>query len=42
MHEGRIVEDGPAEDVLLHPQDDYTKKLLSVVPSQIATEGAKR
>ncbi len=36
MHQGRIIEDGPAQRVLLHPQDDYTKKLLSVVPSKIA------
>ncbi len=33
MHQGRIVEEGPVEQVLLDPSDDYTKKLLSVVPS---------
>lgn len=38
MHRGRIVEDGRAEQVLLDPQDDYTKRLLSVVPSRIAGE----
>lgn len=29
MHEGRIVEDAPSRQVLEHPQDDYTKMLLS-------------
>ncbi len=36
MHHGRIVEDGSVEQVLLDPQDDYTKTLLSVVPSRLA------
>jgi ABC-type glutathione transport system ATPase component len=31
MHDGRIVEDGPAEQVLLHPEHDYTRMLLSLV-----------
>ena len=35
MHQGRIVEEGPVEQVLLDPSDDYTKKLLSVVPSGV-------
>ena len=34
MYLGRIVEEGPAEDVLLRPMHPYTKALLSV-----ATEG---
>jgi len=29
MHEGEIVEDGSASDILNHPQDDYTRMLLS-------------
>lgn len=29
MHEGRIVEDGAARDILNRPQDDYTQMLLS-------------
>ncbi|CAM3669980.1 ABC transporter ATP-binding protein [Occultella aeris] len=29
MHEGVIVEDGPAAQILQDPQDDYTKMLLS-------------
>ena len=32
MYLGRIVEIGPAEQVLLHPQHPYTKALLDVVP----------
>ena len=32
MESGRIVEKGPAEDVILHPQDSYTKQLVSDVP----------
>jgi peptide/nickel transport system ATP-binding protein len=29
MHEGRIVEDAPARDILNDPKDDYTRMLLS-------------
>ncbi|MGH2540335.1 MAG: ABC transporter ATP-binding protein [Actinomycetota bacterium] len=32
MYLGRIVEIGPAEDVLLRPEHPYTKALLAVVP----------
>jgi peptide/nickel transport system ATP-binding protein len=32
MYLGRIVEIGPAEQVLLHPKHPYTKALLDVVP----------
>jgi microcin C transport system ATP-binding protein len=28
MHNGRIVETGPAEEIFLHPQDPYTRALL--------------
>ena len=31
MNEGRIVEEGDAEAVLLHPQNDYTARLLEAV-----------
>lgn len=33
MKDGKVVEDGPVEQVLLDPQHDYTKTLLKVVPS---------
>jgi oligopeptide transport system ATP-binding protein len=32
MHEGRIVEHGPAERVYLHPESEYTRALLAAVP----------
>jgi peptide/nickel transport system ATP-binding protein len=33
MHQGRVVESGPAGDVLERPQHAYTKALLAAVPS---------
>jgi peptide/nickel transport system ATP-binding protein len=45
MYKGEIVEHGTVEEVLLDPQHEYTKQLLSVVPSRemrdAATEGAQ-
>lgn len=32
MFKGQIVERGPAEEVLLHPQEAYTKRLIAAVP----------
>jgi oligopeptide transport system ATP-binding protein len=32
MHEGKIVEQGPADDVCERPKDAYTKTLLAAVP----------
>ena len=32
MHEGRIVEEGPADQVCERPQDPYTRELLAAVP----------
>jgi peptide/nickel transport system ATP-binding protein len=32
MYLGRIVEEGPAEELLAHPRHPYTRALLSVVP----------
>ncbi len=37
MHEGRIVEEGPRDDIFDNPQHDYTKKLLSAVPGLEST-----
>jgi peptide/nickel transport system ATP-binding protein len=34
MHQGRIVEQGSARDVLLQPQQDYTRSLLAAAPGQ--------
>jgi ABC-type glutathione transport system ATPase component len=33
MHDGRLVEAGPAEQVYRHPRDDYTRRLLAAVPA---------
>lgn len=32
MKDGRIVEHGTTKDVLLHPQQDYTRRLLAAIP----------
>ncbi len=40
MQHGRIVEEGPADDVLNRPRADYTRALLAAVPS--LTPGPKR
>ena len=32
MYHGDIVEHGPADDVILHPQQEYTKVLLAAAP----------
>lgn len=33
MHRGRIVESGPALEILQHPKHPYTKRLVSAAPS---------
>lgn len=35
MYQGKIVEQGEAEQVFSHPEHDYTKTLLSAIPSMI-------
>jgi peptide/nickel transport system ATP-binding protein len=37
MNKGRIEESGTAEEIYLHPQKDYTKKLLSSIPKGLVT-----
>lgn len=32
MYQGRIVEQGKTEDIVNHPQNDYTQKLIAAVP----------
>jgi ABC-type dipeptide/oligopeptide/nickel transport system ATPase component len=34
MYQGRIVEEGPTEQVLTDPQHEYTKVLLAALPAQ--------
>jgi peptide/nickel transport system ATP-binding protein len=34
MHQGRVVEYGPAGEVFAHPQDDYTKSLFAAAPGK--------
>jgi ABC-type glutathione transport system ATPase component len=33
MNRGRIVEQGGCREVLLNPQEDYTRRLIAAVPS---------
>ena len=32
MHQGRLVEIGPTEEVVGSPRDDYTRSLLEAIP----------
>jgi len=32
MHNGKLVEQGPRDQILRNPQDDYTRRLLAAVP----------
>ena len=32
MQRGRIVEEGPVEDIFHHPQHEYTKALIAAIP----------
>jgi oligopeptide transport system ATP-binding protein len=42
MHDGKIVEQGSADQVCENPQDDYTKKLLAAVPIPDPRESRER
>ena len=35
MHKGRIIEEGPADQVYFSPQNEYTKRLIAAIPGQI-------
>ena len=39
MHRGRIVEEGPAREVLLDPKDPYTRQLIEAAPGRDFTFG---
>ena len=34
MKDGKIIETGDADEVYFHPQEEYTKKLISSIPVQ--------
>ncbi|HET7507159.1 MAG TPA: ATP-binding cassette domain-containing protein [Solirubrobacterales bacterium] len=42
MHDGKIVEQGTADEVCERPKDDYTKKLLAAVPIPDPKESRER
>ncbi len=42
MHDGKIVEQGTADQVCEHPSHDYTKKLLAAVPIPDPRESRER
>ncbi len=42
MHDGKIVEEGSADQVCEQPRDDYTKKLLAAVPVPDPRESRER
>jgi peptide/nickel transport system ATP-binding protein len=33
MRNGQIIEEGPASQIVTHPQHDYTRALLSAAPA---------
>ncbi|MBX9244167.1 ABC transporter ATP-binding protein [Actinotalea ferrariae] len=42
MHKGKLVEQGPREQILRSPEQDYTRRLLSAVPVPNPAEQRKR
>ena len=39
MRRGRIVEQGAADQILLDPQEDYTRELVAAIPGRRARSG---
>ena len=39
MHRGRVVEQGAAEQILLDPQEEYTRELVAAIPGRRARLG---
>ena len=35
MQQGRIVEQGPVEEIFAHPEEDYTKALIDAIPEVV-------
>jgi len=42
MHQGRIIETGPAEEIFRNPKEEYTRKLVSSVPGNPFKMGRKK
>jgi len=42
MHDGKIVEQGTADQVCEQPRDEYTRKLLAAVPIPDPRESRER
>jgi peptide/nickel transport system ATP-binding protein len=35
MYQGKIVEQGNAEEIYQHPKNEYTQKLIAAIPGQV-------
>jgi len=42
MHRGRVVEQGAAEQILLDPQEEYTRELVAAIPGRRALQDESR
>jgi peptide/nickel transport system ATP-binding protein len=40
LHNGQIVEQGEAIDVIRNPKDDYTRRLVEAIPNPFAATPA--
>jgi len=34
MNKGKIVEEGPADDIYFSPKNEYTQKLIAAIPGK--------